>query len=74
MEKESKIIDPEKSAKLINLSMASRGISQGQIARMTGMHRFLITLFLNRKINLIPADIENLLDLLELDKAAVMYE
>jgi hypothetical protein len=64
-------LDPEKCATLIRAAMAIKQVKQVHLAERTGIHKALLNMFLNRKLNLLPEQIENLITELELQKQVV---
>ena len=65
-------INRDKAARLILTTLRHRNVSQGAISRITGIDRPLLTKFLNRKLDLLPKDIERILNILEIKDYAVM--
>lgn len=61
--------DPDKCATLIRAKMAIQRIKQVELAERTGIHKALLNMYLNRKLNLLPEQIENLLTELEIQEA-----
>ncbi len=60
----------DKIAAMIKATLAVRGISQLELAKMIGVNRALVNMFLTRKIDLRPHDIAAILQHLNLEKIA----
>jgi transcriptional regulator with XRE-family HTH domain len=60
------MIDHDRAATLIRASKGAYGLTDADLARESGLSRTIINLYLNRKIDLIPADVKRLLGALEL--------
>ena len=58
--------NPHTCAMLIRGALAIRGVKQTQLARRTGIDRYRINMYLNRRIDLTQPDIEKILDELEI--------
>jgi hypothetical protein len=54
-------LDPDKCATLIRAGMAIQRVKQTKLAEQTGIPRVLLNMYLNRKLNLLPEQIEKLL-------------
>lgn len=61
-----KRLDPDKAATIIRAALAAKMITQGELCKKLGLDRNNLNAFLRRRINLIDADIEKILENLEL--------
>lgn len=62
----SKKNDTDKIVMLILASMAVRHVKQTDLAERIGIHRVILNMFLNRKINLLPEQIDRIISELEI--------
>jgi transcriptional regulator with XRE-family HTH domain len=62
------MIDHDRAATLVRASKGAHGLTDADLARDSGLSRTIINLYLNRKIDLLPADVSRLLGALELNE------
>jgi transcriptional regulator with XRE-family HTH domain len=62
-------IDPDKIATLVRAVIAVRHIKQTELAKCVGIHRVMLNMFLNRKVNLLPEQIDLIIAELGLEEA-----
>ena len=67
---EKRKFDPHKVALLIRGALAVQGVKQTELARKLGLNRVVINMFLNRRLDLLPRDIEAILGELGIMKQA----
>ena len=60
------MIDHDRAVKLIKASKGAYGLTDADLARDSGLSRTIVNLYLNRKIDLLQTDVEQLLKALEL--------
>jgi hypothetical protein len=63
-------LDPDRCASLIRGTLAVQRKKQVTFAHEIGIHRTIFNMFLNRKLNLLPDQIETALDALGIKKQA----
>ena len=56
------MIDRDKAALAIKMAIVGSGRNQTEVGRKLGLDRIFLNAFLNRRIDLLPCDIERLLD------------
>lgn len=66
----TKPYDPHKAALLIRATMGMQGIKQTELARKLGLNRVVINMYLNRRLDLLPKDIEAIVGELGIEKQA----
>jgi len=59
---EKRKFDPHNAAIFIRGILGVQGRKQTELARKLGLNRVVINMYLNRKLNLLPEDIESILD------------
>lgn len=67
-------IDPGKAAIFIRGMLGAKNLKQVYLASQVGIHRAILNLYLNRRINLLPEDIDKILNELEIDKSILLIE
>lgn len=65
--------DPEKAASLIRGALAIQRKTQSSVAEQLGIGLVLFNMYLNRKLNLLPEQVETVLDILNIRKQAEKF-
>jgi len=65
-------LEPDKAAAIIRGVLGVKRKKQIELAKKIGINRVLLNMFLNRKVNLLPADIELILEELDVNVKDVL--
>jgi hypothetical protein len=63
--------DPDMAAKLIKIAAAARGVKHSKIADYIGVRKDVFSAFVNRRLNLLPEQIDKAFELLEVKDLVV---
>jgi len=65
-------LDPNKAAAIIRGALGIQRKKQTVLANKLGLNRVLLNMYLNRKVNLLPEDIELIIEELGVDKGKIL--